>query len=248
MEVEYPSETEIKRSIEYICDCCVGKKKNIFSLIKDMTESLSVKNVLYGVGDVIIIGLVLSDSMYYALYLYLRNMPNSEEKVYLLTFITAPISFLILFLLSFIKEKKSNVFVVKMTCKYTVYHLLVYRMILFSLLSVLLNTLYIVLVCYEFDIQIITLLSISLSELFIYSSLLVMLLLKFSAVKSIVTLTVPWCVFGFVLYRYQSSYLIDILNSVPVLVWLVIICSCIIVYLNKLPQIVLKRRKHYAYS
>lgn len=248
MKIEYPTNEQIEKSVGVICDEGIRKKDTLFSFLKDMTLNLGIKNIFYGVHDVMVISLVITCAAYSLFLFSINNLPGAEEKIYLFSFAFAPFMFALLFFLNFAKEKSSDTFIIKMTCKYSFFYLLAYRMFVFSLLSVAANSLYILVLFSDFRISFVTVISLSLSSLFVYSLLLIAMLIKFSTVIPIIALSVLWVGADLLLYVYSKDFLMRILKSVPLFVWMIIVAGAAILYFASLPKLISKRRNEYAYS
>lgn len=248
MKIEYPTNEQIEKSVGIICNKGIEKKDTIFSFLKNMTLNLGIKNIFYGVYDVMIISLLVTGAVYFAFFFWVNNLPNAEEKIYLFSFTFAPFMFALLFFLNFAKERSSDTFIIKMTCKYSFLHLLAYRMFVFSLLSVAANSIYILVLFSDFKISFVTVISLSLSALFVYSLLLIAMLIKFPTVKPVIALSVLWIAADIFLYVYSKEFLMGLLKSVPLFVWMIIVAGAAILYFTALPKLISKRRNEYAYS
>lgn len=248
MNIDYPGELQIKQSICEICDKGIKKPDTCFSFIKNMTKNFGFEKIFHGVYCVIFICFLVMAVIYSILSYLMGSMPNADNIVYLSAFLTSPLLFSILFFLSYVKEKSSDIFLIKMTCKYTFFHLMAYRMFIFSLLSVITNSFYIIFLAVKLNISVISVLSISMSALFVYSACLVIFLIRFSSIKAPILLSVLWCLIHLLFFVFQTGYFITILKAVPVIVWGIIAVVSTIIYLKKLPQIALKGRNIYAYN
>lgn len=248
MKIEYPTNEQIEKSVEIICREGIEKRDTIFSFLKNMTFNLGIKNIFYGVYDVMLISLIVTGAVYTLFFFWVNNLPNAEEKIYLFSFTFAPFMFALLFFLNFAKERTSDTFIIKMTCKYSFLHLLAYRMFVFSLLSVVVNSLYILVLFSDFKISFVTVISLSLSALFVYSLLLIAMLIKFSTVKPVIAFSVLWIAADILFYVYSKEFLMGFLKSVPLFVWIIIVAGAAILYFTSLPKLISKRRNEYAYS
>ena len=248
MKIEYPTNEQIEKSVGIICREGIEKRDTIFSFLKNMTFKLRIKNIFYGVYDVMLISLIVTGAVYTLFFFSINNLPNAEEKIYLFSFTFAPFMFALLFFLNFAKERTSDTFIIKMTCKYSFLHLLAYRMFVFSLLSVVVNSLYILVLFSDFKISFVTVISLSLSALFVYSLLLIAMLLKFSTLKPVIAFSVLWIAADILLYVYSRDFLMGLLKSVPLFVWMIIVAGAAILYFTSLPKLISKRRNEYAYS
>lgn len=248
MKIEYPTNEQIEKSVGIICNEGIRKKDTLFSFLKNMTLNLGIKNIFYGVYDVMVISLVITCAVYSAFLFSINNLPRWEEKIYLFSFTFAPFMFALMFFLNFAKEKSSDTFIIKMTCKYSFLYLLAYRMFVFSILSAVANSLYILVLFSDFKISFVTVISLSLSALFVYSLLLIAVLIKFSNIKPVIILSVLWVAADLLLYVYSKDFLMRILKSVPLFVWMIIVAGAAILYFKLLPKLISKRRNEYAYS
>lgn len=248
MKIEYPTNEQIEKSVGIICREGIEKRDTIFSFLKNMTFNLGIKNIFYGVYDVMLISLIVTGAVYTLFFFSVNNLPHAEEKIYLFSFTFAPFMFALLFFLNFAKERTSDTFIIKMTCKYSFLHLLAYRMFVFSLLSVVVNSLYILVLFSDFKISFVTVISLSLSALFVYSLLLIAMLLKFSTLKPVIAFSVLWIAADILLYVYSRDFLMGLLKSVPLFVWMIIVAGAAILYFTSLPKLISKRRNEYAYS
>lgn len=248
MKIEYPTNEQIEKSVGIICHKGIEKRDTIFSFLKNMTLNLGIKNIFYGVYDVMLISLIVTGAVYSAFFFWVNNLPHAEEKIYLFSFTFAPFMFALLFFLNFAKERSSDTFIIKMTCKYSFLHLLAYRMFVFSLLSVAANSIYILVLFSDFKISFVTVISLSLSALFVYSLLLIAMLIKFSTVKPVIALSVSWIAADILFYVYFKEFLMGFLKSVPLFVWMIIVAGAAILYFTSLPKLISKRRNKYAYS
>lgn len=248
MNIDFPDGQQIQRSVDVICDKGIQKPETCFSFIKNMTKNLGIEKILHGMYSVFFICFLIMAVIYSVLSYQIRNIPNAENFVYLSAFSTSPLLFSLLSLLSYVKEKSSDTFLIKMTCKYTFFHLMAYRMFVFSLLSVITNSFYIVFSAVKLQISVISVLSISLSALFVYSACLVLCLIRFSSVKAPVLLSVLWCLILLSFFVFQTKIFINIIKAVPVVIWVIIAVVSAVVYLKHLPQISFKGRNIYAYS
>lgn len=248
MKIEYPTNEQIEKSVGIICENGIKKRETVFSFIKNMTLNLGLKNIFYGFYDVMFISILVTCAAYLLFLFSINNLPGAEEKIYIFSFTFAPFMFALLFFLNFAKEKSADTFIIKMTCKYSFFYLLAYRMFVFSLLSVVVNSLYILVFFSDFKISFVTIISLSLSALFVYSLLLIAMLIKFSTVKPAIGLSALWIFADAVFYVCFKEFFAEILKAVPLFVWMIIVVGASILYFNFLPKLISKRRNEYAYS
>ena len=124
MDIIYPEKKQIDESVKYICEEALPQKKNIIIFLKDMTQNLGIKNIFFGMWDVILITVFISVIIDIALFFTIVSSAFTEEKILAIFFSISPIIFMLMFILMYIKEKSNDAYVVKMSCKYTVNYLI----------------------------------------------------------------------------------------------------------------------------
>ncbi|MBQ8210707.1 MAG: hypothetical protein IJZ35_09010 [Clostridia bacterium] len=243
MNIEYPSDFEINESIGYICEKGKIKKHGFFVFLRDMTKGLGFANVFYGIMDA-----MLLTGFAFALLCMLSSAilePNKQNSAVIASFALAPGVFITMFLLSYIKEKMSMTYSVKMTCKYTVNHLLAYRMFVFSLLGAVADAAYVLLICIKTDLNYITLLCVSLSSLFLFSLVLIFAVLRFNSIFAPVGLLIIWIISNGTLWLFVGDFYGRFLQQIPIWIYIVFAIMAAAVYINRLAAFSDKRRTIY---
>lgn len=248
MEIKYPSDTQIKSAVAGICEKSIKKPETFFGFLKNMTSVLGIKNIFCGVYDAILISFVLFIGLLIMLVSQLKYIDLSYDNIYMIVFALTPVFFIILYLLTHIKEHTDGAYKLKMTCKYTVNHLLAYRMFVFSILSVLFNTIYIFTLSIKTDINFFAMICISMSALFIFSTVLISVILRFNSILSPIMLSLLWIVMNLLTFFTNGSFYGKLIKNTPIYVWIIICIICIAIYLKKLSILSGKRRINYANS
>lgn len=243
MNIEYPSNFEINESIDYICENGKIKKHGFFVFMHDMTKGLGFGNVFYGIRDAMLLTGVVFVLLCVSASAILE--PNKQNSAVIAAFALAPGVFITMFLLSYIKEKTSMTYSVKMTCKYTVNHLLAYRMFVFSLLGAVADAIYVLLICMKTDLSYITLLCVSLSSLFMFSLALIFAVLKFSSIFAPVVLLSAWIALNGILWCFLGDFYGKFLQQIPTWIYVIFAITAAAVYVNRLAALSDKRRTIY---
>lgn len=246
MKIEYPSDFEINKSVEYICEKGKIKKHGFFVFLHDMTKGLGFANVFYGIRDA-----MLLTGFVFVLLCVLSSVilePNKQNSAVIAAFALAPGVFITMFLLSYIKEKTSMTYPIKMTCKYTVNHLLAYRMFVFSLLGAVADAVYVLLICIKTDLNYITLMCVSLSSLFLFSLMLIFAVLKFNSIFASVGLLTAWIILNAALWFCIGDFYGWFLQQIPIWIYIVSAITAAVIYVNRLGAFSDKRRTIYVNS
>lgn len=160
---------ERERDIEILNALERKNESNMLTIAKEFISVTGVKGLLNGIADVVAVSMVITICFFIGIYMYLGF---GVQNVYSMVFIFSPILYASIFLLSYIKEVQTNTIYIQMSCRYTFFHVLVFRMLLNSGLSVLFNLVYIVTLNSMFHINVIKALALSFSSLMFFSVLL----------------------------------------------------------------------------
>lgn len=130
MNIPMPSEAEKQLSIEYIKENGLVKSENIFSAMKRIYKNLGIKNIFFGVGDCLFLAFICVLAAF--------GISSQMEPEYLncTVLVTAPLFFVIAHLLTSWKDYMSGTAEQKAVCKYKPTHITAFRMLTFSLISI----------------------------------------------------------------------------------------------------------------
>lgn len=248
MRIDYPSQIEIDRAVETICDKALPRRESLLSFIRNMNAQLGLKYIFSGIYDV----LLLSGAVFLvAIALCFKWLPQAEDVHSALgaaLFAFAPFLYMAAFALTLLKESTNPGLPVKMTCKYTVYHLIAYRMLLFSFISGIANTAYVLVLCLRLDLPPLYFICLSLSALFLFSAMLLLSLYYARSKWPPLLLSAGWIAVNLILWRAFPVGYGSFLTRIPLFVWVPAGAACIVLYLYKLKKLTTNRRPSYAFS
>ena len=245
MNIPYPREDQIQAASQKICREALPQRETIISFVKNMTTHMGLKNIFYGTYDTMVIAVSVFLAIGMAVPAILQTDPEMLNKLTVFVFAFSPMLFMMLYTLSYLKEVGESMYPIKMTCKYTVHHLLAYRMLAASLTSVMFNGVYVAVLCNRLAIPAISLVCISLSALFLYSLLLIMTVLRFHTLPALIGLCVGWLLVNAVIGGLALEIYAMFLQAVPVGVWIVLDIILAVTYV-KCCGVYLNRRMSYA--
>lgn len=139
MKIEYPTPEEQHAAVRKIVKTGMAHKRPLFAYIAEMYRDLGLRVIFHDMADVVFIAAM---ALVITLFYLLENFSTGRwqhDEAYAILFAVAPTLYLLLCLLGFWKEKLSDTYDVKMTCKYTVCHLTAFRMLVFSCVCILMN-------------------------------------------------------------------------------------------------------------
>lgn len=147
MNIVYPTPEEQSADILKITEKGMLQRQSLFSCLAEMRRSLGMRVIFCNMADVLVISAFAAACILGDLVGNLTHFQETRRYLYTLLFTMSPTLYLLLCLLGFWKDKLSGDFNVKMTCKYTACHLLAFRMLVFSCVSIAVNVAVVCLCC-----------------------------------------------------------------------------------------------------
>ena len=141
-------------------------ESNMLSVAKEFLGRMGVKGLLCGIADVVAISMIISVCIFIGICIYLRR---DSEYVYSMAFIFSPTLYACIFCLAYVKETQINTISVQMSCRYTFFHVLLFRMLLNSGLAIAFNLIYICAFSQLFDMNPVKALALAFSSLMLFS-------------------------------------------------------------------------------
>ncbi|WP_034602240.1 hypothetical protein [Clostridiisalibacter paucivorans] len=244
MKVDMPNEKEIKVEIDNIIAQGIGERESFHSYLKNMYRQIGIRYLFRDGLEIIftillvssILLLTIKDSNIY----YMENM----KDIYVYLFIISPILYLSMSILNFINTKQNKTYEIEMTCKYNIYQISAFRMLVFSMICIVFNfsSIYIVSYFYE-DINYLKAFIISIAGLFLFSTIFLFTLIRIKN-RFIKYFTVlGWIVFNLVLYIFKVDFYIQLLNSISTYTWFVVAIGSILAYIKNLRTLIIFRNK-----
>ena len=249
-EIDYPDITEINTSINHILDNSFPSKRKFLNFLIEMHQQLGWRYIFrdYLELGLITIVFLLATSLYmvWVIQGYAFTTPSS---LYGSLFIGSPLLFMSVSIFSLLDKKET--FEIEMACKYNVYQVMAYRMLIFGILSILINIIQIgILSTTVQELNFAMGIMLSLTALFLFATVfLYVTKTSTSRIKQIVT-TVSWVMINVGLMAFNNVIYTEILMRVPVVVYILIISVSVYLALNNMKKLTTanKRRLNYVNS
>ncbi len=136
--------------------------------IRSIFTGIGLKQLYAGMAGIITISFAAAVLL---AYLILHVMLYMGEGVYAAAFFSAPLLYVGIFLLSWMKERESGSFELQMSCKYTFFHVLAARMFGECFMGFLFNGIYVLALALRYKADGIRLFAVSFSSLMVFSLL-----------------------------------------------------------------------------
>ncbi|QPC45588.1 hypothetical protein [Mangrovibacillus cuniculi] len=168
--IDYPDEQMTKSQIDEIVRKGVKKPRSFLSTIKEMYQQVGVRNLFHDAMDLSFIFIIGFSLLLIGLF-YTVEQVHSMNEMYTILFISSPLLYLGMAVLSFVRANEHRTFEVEMTCKYHILQLAAFRMLVFGIGAIVCNGLFIVALSYFHPtLHTVEALCISMSSLSIFAT------------------------------------------------------------------------------
>ena len=187
-------------------------ESNMPLVAKEFLVRMGIKGFMFGMIDVIAVSVIISVCIFIGIYSYLRL---DSQYVYSMLFIFSPTLYTSIFCLSYVKEAQINTINVQMSCRYTFFHVLIFRMLLNSGMAILFNLIYICTLYNRFEMNLIKALALSFSSLMLFSVMLLQSLKRKNKLIGFAELNVVWFGINFLAFNNVRDLYIDFIGRIP---------------------------------
>ncbi|WP_019119511.1 hypothetical protein [Brevibacillus massiliensis] len=237
--IPLPDDRTIQAEIRQIV-CTAAKqqeKESFLSYLQAMYRQIGIRHLFYDRLELALILIIVSALLGLIFFGPKPDRVNAPD-VYAFLFLTSPIFFLVCSVYTYSKKIWNATYEVEMACKFNVYQVIAFRMLAFSVVSVLVNTAMIFFITEAYqEIQFNRAFMISNTALFTFSLLFLYAMMKRRSALVAAMVVVAW-VLGNLGLRFAGKMLyIDILQGMPLIVYAIVLAgslSCYLRHVNKL--------------
>ncbi|MCP3774509.1 hypothetical protein NLX71_14505 [Paenibacillus sp. MZ04-78.2] len=236
--IPMPDDRTIESEIKQIVSAAAEHKDSFLSHLKAMYRQVGLGPLFSDRAELtflLLAGIALISLVFWG------PQPGQSQahEMYSLVFTTSPVLFLVLSVYTYVNKIRNATYEVEMACKYNVYQVIAFRMLAFSVVSILVNAvmIFLIVMTYE-DIQFIRAFMISVTALFAYSILFLYAMIKRRSAVVAALLVAGWMA-GNLALRYTGSRLyIDMLLHLPTYVYGVVLLGTLYGYLKHLNKLI----------
>ncbi|MBN8191835.1 hypothetical protein JI667_06690 [Bacillus sp. NTK074B] len=239
--IQMPEDERVEREIHTIIRLGMKKKQSFPQFMWKMQKELGFRYLFVSQKD----GIIMTMSIMLILTLFVSMMTEGAgpgESIYGAIFMISPLLFMALSLYDLFVKKQSEVFEVEMTAKFNLYQVSAFRMLHFSILSILMNTLIIACLIWSgHSVEILRALLISTASLFLFSSFYLVVFMKGNSGISVLKVVAGWLIVNIVPNGINPEVYWQFLNSLPAFVYGIVLAGSIACYLYYLSKLVRMR-------
>lgn len=237
-QISMPDDDMIQREIDHIIVASVKQREPFPAYLKSMVQQVGWR---YLFADRLKLMYITCIALTLYMMIFLLAIPEQldVQELYGLIFLLSPILFISFSVFTYVNKVSNDTFEVEMSCKYNVYQIIAFKMLVFSAISIIVNTIIIVLLVlvYE-DIQFMRAFMISTTALFIFSNLFLYGMMKRRSTFAAATILIGW-IMGNVLLRF-SNYTVytNVLVTLPIFIYGIVLIGCLYLYLKYLGKLI----------
>ncbi|WP_421377876.1 hypothetical protein ACOJQI_11565 [Bacillus salacetis] len=164
-----------------------------------------------------------------------------EVNLYTMIFSWSPITYLMMAYLFFLIQKKKPTYEVEMTCKYNLHQLAAFRMLMFSVISLIMNGVIIFLLMLQAELNFFYAMLLSSSSLFLFSLLFLFVILRARNKFSKIGLFLVWVTGNIVASYFSGEYYLHVLKQIPFYIYALLATVGIVLYVKNLKRLLYSR-------
>lgn len=238
LTIDYPDEQTIKSQIELIISKGVTKPKSFPKYLREMYQQLGFRYLFRDATELIFVVLLAVSVFLFGAFQAIEN-EMQVSKMYSFIFILSPILYILIATLFLVNVSRKSTFEVEMTCKYHVFQLAAFRMLVFSIVSVLINICLIIflsMIIHTF--KLFEALLISISSLSVFATIYLYVLQKFKSRFASYVMIAGWLMINFIPAVYSLEFYTFVLSQIPIYLYVVVSLGCLFVYLFRLKKFI----------
>ncbi len=247
--IDFPSDEEVQRQIHTIVDKGLPRKKTFYRTLKEMHQQLGWNYIFRDYRELLLIGALFI--LYMAAFIFnlyqmqdISMYPDMDfyvNRLYAYLFVSAPLLYGTISVFSFMEKRET--FETEMTCKYTVYQVSAYRMLVFSFTSILLNVIQIAFVSVLIqEFNPVMAMMISFTSLLIFSLGFLYVTTRHRSKMMQSLIIVGWILLNIGVSAISTTIYHQLLMNIPYVVYSAVIIVTGYLYFKNMKNLVVERR------
>jgi hypothetical protein len=236
--IPMPEEKNIQLEITQIVQAGMKQRPSFATYLYHIYKQVGWRNFLpMGRGEFAIILSCL------AILLFLSSGISEtevvrEQDLYAFTFLFSPLLYLSLSVYFFAQKFQAGTYEIEMVCKYHIFQIAAFRMLMFSVVSILINIIYITfLVGMYADLSFVRALMISLTSLFLFSIFFLFICMKKKSLPFVAMAAGTWVALNIGFHFFDNHFYQDFLVKLPIAVYVFVFIVSFAFYVSYLKKI-----------
>lgn len=237
-KIDFPDDAEINRQIDQIVTVGLPPKKTFIQQLKEMYRQLGFKWLVNGMAEVLFMLLLILAGLVFTAFTAEDFFKTEQGSLQAFVFIASPILYLAACTMSFVNVKQAGLYQIEMTCKYNFFQLAAFRMLIFSLLTLGVNLVFIYLLSVIYsNVGFLSAFLLSATSLFFFSFMALFTIINLRLRLTKIVAAGGWGIanLGFILFS-KPLYL-HVLDQLPLYVYLLVAAAAGTLYINRLKKL-----------
>lgn len=232
--VDMPNDEQIESEIRQIVAAGVKPKPSFFTELKTVYRQVGLRRLISDHSEHVLLLLAVVSVLSF-LSIQMTGTEVQVQDLYRFIFFVSPLLYLLVSFYTVFHKVQNRTYEVEMTCQHNVYQIIAFRMLVFSIVSISVNTVSIGLlnVVYE-NLQFIRAWMISTTALFVFSVLFLYVMMKKRSATMTYAVIAVWVGGNGCLLVFDHALTYLLLVNLPLFVYAIVMVTCLVIYLNKL--------------
>lgn len=240
--IPYPSEKEIQKQISLIVDKGLPTKKFTLSDFINFYKQVGFYNLFPNRNEWIFTSLSLVGILLFV-WLSVGMRGGLTPTYFAFLFMLSPFMFMSTACFSFYDKKENRTYEVEMTTKYTIFQLICLRMLLFSGLSIVVNTSVSLWLSHLLHMEFLRLWLLSLTGLFLFGIGLFMTLRTGQVIRKIIGYAILWFLLNSCLMFFANALYIKALVQLPMFVYVCLVILLMGLFIKMFTRTYLRKQE-----
>ncbi|QTD41264.1 hypothetical protein [Sporosarcina sp. Te-1] len=224
-EIPMPDDETIQKQVKLIVSQGVQPKVSFYSFLREMMSQVGWRHLF---SDRLELGLIFFLALSINSLLFLLPADLDVQAIYGAVFLISPLVFLSLSIYAFVNKTENATYEVEMACKYNVYQIVAFRMLVFSIIAIVTNTIVVSLVVMHFPtVEFLRAYMISTTSLFLFSVLFLYALMGRHSRKYVIGMVSLWLAANLSVQIVDANFYSAFLIKTPLVVYAIVNSGCL---------------------
>ncbi len=239
MRIDMPDERTIKTEIDTIVAKGLYQKESFYSYLKNMYKHIGIRYLFRDGLEIIVTILLVSSILFFTITNSNIYDIAKTGGIYAYLFTVSPILYLVMSISSFISAKQNGTYEIEMTCKYNMYQISAFRMLVFSTICILVNFLLVyAIISIYINISFLRAFAISISSLFLFSTVFLFTITKLQSKLTKYFIVLGWIIINLALCIFDINLYAQLLSNISIYTWLAVTVVSLFIYIKNIKALI----------
>ncbi|MBM7553103.1 hypothetical protein JOC33_002001 [Thalassobacillus pellis] len=215
IDIPYPDEDSIQMEINTIIAKGLNPKASFGSYLAAIYRSVGFRHLFHDWTEILYTLFITLFVLAVTSMSVMEWIPVEKLNIYTFIFIGSPITYFVFAYVFFVNQKQKATYEVEMTCKYNLHQLAAFRMLVFSVLSMLINSVIILSISLHKSLDILHAFLLSSSALFLFALAFLYVQLHMKSFQAKLTVTGMWVLGNILVSIHSVEFYEAFLQQIP---------------------------------